>query len=96
MNIASPADNKIVIKNTARRSYRRSVLALDHLIESNEKPATESAGTKDRITWEKCKYKCYRMSDCREENQKARLRKGRKGDLVKFVLEEARRIRPNS
>lgn len=95
MIIARPTDNKIVINNTARRSYRKSLLVCNHLVESNEKSATESAGTRDRFILDKCKDKCYWMSDCRAENRKVRLRKVRKGDLVEFVLEEAKRVRPN-
>lgn len=91
MIIARPTDNKIVINNTARRSYRKSLLVCNHLVESNEKSATESAGTRDRFILDKCKDKCY----CRAENRKVRLRKVRKGDLVEFVLEEAKRVRPN-
>lgn len=63
MIIARPTDNKIVINNTARRSYRKSLLVCNHLVESNEKSAKESAGTRDRFILDKCKDKCYWMSE---------------------------------
>lgn len=91
MIIARPTDNKIVINNTARRSYRKSLLVCNHLVESNEKSATAKALVQEiALSWINAKIN---VIGCL--NRRVRLRKVRKGDLVEFVLEEAKRVRPN-